>query len=324
MKKYLSVFLAVWLCFFCSAAKAEDSVQIPVVICTSGAVYAVDYTFRVNGDADIQDVRCAFSGGMLEWSYDASEARLYISLASAYAFPKTEHAAFVTADAGISLSLESVMVNGIPQTDVYSAHTESEIPAVPPTCDNGGWTAGKKCSVCGYIMEQPQPVPALGPDVKISYSSGGSITVSGKISDNAAAAGRIVLEVLSEDRQILQERDITDQDQTNFSVTLENCTGAAFVRISRLDAVTGNLLKELLCVPVDIGFSLTGKIKSFGDPQDIIHVALLQNNELIQETETSGADASYTFTQLPAGEYVLRISKDKHVTREYSVTAGNP
>ena len=108
-----------------------------------------------------------------------------------------------------------------------------------------------------------------------------------------------------------------------FSVTLKNCTGAAFIRITRLDPATGEVLKELLYVPVNTGFSLTGTIKSFGNPQDIIHVELLQNNQLIKEMDTSGSDAPYAFTQIPAGEYTLRISKSKHVTREYSVTVGN-
>ena len=41
-------------------------------------------------------------------------------------------------------------------------HTEEEIPAVVPTCTEKGYTAGKKCSVCGEILVEPQEKDALG------------------------------------------------------------------------------------------------------------------------------------------------------------------
>ena len=41
-------------------------------------------------------------------------------------------------------------------------HTEEEIPAVVPTCTEKGYTAGKKCSVCGEILVEPQEQEALG------------------------------------------------------------------------------------------------------------------------------------------------------------------
>ncbi|MBQ2383918.1 MAG: exo-alpha-sialidase, partial [Oscillospiraceae bacterium] len=40
-------------------------------------------------------------------------------------------------------------------------HTEEVIPAVAPTLDNTGLTAGMRCSVCGEILEAQQTIPAL-------------------------------------------------------------------------------------------------------------------------------------------------------------------
>ena len=40
-------------------------------------------------------------------------------------------------------------------------HIEVEIPAVPATDTNGGWTAGKKCSVCDEILVEPQGIAPL-------------------------------------------------------------------------------------------------------------------------------------------------------------------
>ncbi len=41
-------------------------------------------------------------------------------------------------------------------------HSETEIPAVDPTCTLSGATAGVKCSVCGEIMTAPEEIPPLG------------------------------------------------------------------------------------------------------------------------------------------------------------------
>ena len=43
-----------------------------------------------------------------------------------------------------------------------TGHTEEEIPAVAATCTKAGTTAGKKCSVCGEIIEAPKEIPATG------------------------------------------------------------------------------------------------------------------------------------------------------------------
>lgn len=41
-------------------------------------------------------------------------------------------------------------------------HSETEIPAVDPTCTLSGATAGVKCSVCGEILTAPEEIPPLG------------------------------------------------------------------------------------------------------------------------------------------------------------------
>ena len=43
-----------------------------------------------------------------------------------------------------------------------AAHTEEVMPAKEPTCTETGLTEGKKCSVCGEILEEQQIVPAKG------------------------------------------------------------------------------------------------------------------------------------------------------------------
>ncbi|MBR3978250.1 MAG: leucine-rich repeat domain-containing protein, partial [Oscillospiraceae bacterium] len=45
---------------------------------------------------------------------------------------------------------------------VALGHTEETIPAVAPTCEGAGLTAGKKCAVCGKVLTAQKPVAALG------------------------------------------------------------------------------------------------------------------------------------------------------------------
>ncbi len=50
----------------------------------------------------------------------------------------------------------------IEDTDSKFGHSETEIPAVDPTCTLSGATAGVKCSVCGEILTAPEEIPPLG------------------------------------------------------------------------------------------------------------------------------------------------------------------
>ena len=48
------------------------------------------------------------------------------------------------------------------QCKVVVSHKEEVLPEVAPTCTKNGWTAGKKCSVCGLILSARKLVKATG------------------------------------------------------------------------------------------------------------------------------------------------------------------
>lgn len=54
-----------------------------------------------------------------------------------------------------------VYLDGSKEVIPATGHTEVEIPAVEPTADSVGYTAGTKCSVCGEILVAPEEIPAL-------------------------------------------------------------------------------------------------------------------------------------------------------------------
>jgi hypothetical protein len=71
---------------------------------------------------------------------------------------------------------------------VVDYHTAVEIiPAVKPTIDAPGSTEGKKCSVCGKILEAPQEIPVLGKVARIGdtyYATVAQALAAAQIGDN--------------------------------------------------------------------------------------------------------------------------------------------
>jgi len=93
------------------------------------------------------------------------------------------------------------------------------------------------------------------------------------------------------------------------------------------DAATGektaDTVSEVAAVTVTngTGYSVSGKVSSSGDGE--VTVQLIQNGVVCYETKAP-SNGTYLITGVAAGEYTLRVSKDKHVTRDYTVTVGKP
>ena len=71
-------------------------------------------------------------------------------------------------------------------------------------------------------------------------------------------------------------------------------------------------------------YTISGKITSVGTED--INIALLKDGVDFEDIDITvdSTEGTYTIANLPAGTYTMRISKPKHVTREYEVTVGNP
>ena len=67
--------------------------------------------------------------------------------------------------------------------------------------------------------------------------------------------------------------------------------------------------------------AVSGSVTSFGDDSEVT-VRLLDKdgNEVAKTTAVSG---QYSFANVAAGKYTLRVEKKNHVTRDYAITVGN-
>lgn len=103
-----------------------------------------------------------------EWSHDDTHhwhaaTCSHTDQKSGYA----EHAYTITSDTATCTTAgekTETCVCGLTRTTESTAkgHTEETIPAVPATCTAAGKTEGKKCSVCGEVLEAQREVPATG------------------------------------------------------------------------------------------------------------------------------------------------------------------
>ena len=86
-----------------------------------------------------------------------------------------------------------------------------------------------------------------------------------------------------------------------------------------------------LLVNFAVGVTVSGSITCFGSEADSIRVELIKSGQTAaaHQSELTGSrnadgsiQASYFFSAVAAGTYTLRVSKNNHVTREYTITVG--
>lgn len=69
--------------------------------------------------------------------------------------------------------------------------------------------------------------------------------------------------------------------------------------------------------------TLTGDVTSFYSNTDNVKIELVKKDgSASYSLDKTGNKASYSFSNVPSGDYTLRISKKNHATREYDVTVG--
>ena len=70
------------------------------------------------------------------------------------------------------------------------------------------------------------------------------------------------------------------------------------------------------------GVEVSGTVTSYGSDSESITVQLIEagHTEPAYEAIVSGNSATYSFPTVPAGTYTMKVMKQNHVTREYTVT----
>ena len=221
-----------------STAFAESSIKTEVALCCNDIVYSVDYIYDVFNATNILDVALSDENYTCEWEFDQTESRFYLSISSDTPIAKAETIATVTWTGNDILFLTvpiSVQVNGTVNSVAYDYHKMIFMDWIEPGIDNPGYWNGSKCGYCGIIIQEPQEIPPKGPKIKVVLNDKRILTVSGALSDNPIATGTTFLSVYNQDKMMLCVKNITELDQSNFSISLENMKDAHTIKILRWD-----------------------------------------------------------------------------------------
>ena len=70
---------------------------------------------------------------------------------------------------------------------------------------------------------------------------------------------------------------------------------------------------------------VSGSVTSFNDASGDITLQLIPEglSEPAYETTVKGNTVAYSFADVAAGTYTLKVSKANHVTREYTIVVGD-
>lgn len=75
----------------------------------------------------------------------------------------------------------------------------------------------------------------------------------------------------------------------------------------------------------EVGYSVSGTVTSFNDTEGDVTLQLFYGSSPAPSytTVVKGNTVDYSFADVAAGTYTLKVSKDNHVTREYTVVVGD-
>ena len=147
--------------------------------------------------------------------------------------------------------------------------------------------------------------------VTASVSDGGVITYQWYVSDTADGNGTPI-DGAAEASYIPPTDDIGTKYY--YAVITNTNTDAT-------DSQSASVRTDSVSVTVHAStYTISGKITSVGE--EAITVELLAGDAAVEGITITVTEDSCTITNVPAGTYTLRISKPRHVPREYTVTVG--
>jgi len=118
----------------------------------------------------------------------------------------------------------------------------------------------------------------------------------------------------------MRSYDITDLDQHELYAGIEDCDGAAKIRITFTDPDTGETKRDPYEVSVVIGVSISGVVTSY-DPKKSVTLQLVSDGKVMYTVNIAASEygsgavrQSFEFTNVLSGKYDMVISKPTHIT----------
>ena len=167
--------------------------------------------------------------------------------------------------------------------------------------------------------------------IVIEDSDNGTVEVDKKYD---APGTKAMLSILPKEGYVLDKLTITSEDGSEIEYTsqdiveTENEDGSIDIEIVESEdeyyfaRPTGKATVKALFRPEGTaGVTISGKVTSFGTGTTTVEL-LDENGDDTGFTPCTGTETefTYTFTNVPAGDYIIRVMKANHVTRDYKVS----
>lgn len=83
--------------------------------------------------------------------------------------------------------------------------------------------------------------------------------------------------------------------------------------------------REYILKIISSGYTVSGTATSFSYDMDDVAIYLIKSGttNIAYKTTVKGKSANYSITGVAAGTYTMKVMKQNHVTREYTVTVGS-
>lgn len=170
-----------------------------------------------------------------------------------------------------------------------------------------------RCTVCDYVVAT-KTIPSTGHTAAVDEAVAPTCTETGLTEgSHCAVCGEVIVK---------QETiDALGHDSGEWEIVLEP-TSTEEGRREKKCTVCGEVL-EYEAIPAS-GITISGYVTSFDDGvenSDETTIEFIQNGEVVYTTSVAGSGKqAFEIQNALSGEYTMRVSKQNHATREYTVT----
>jgi hypothetical protein len=142
-------------------------------------------------------------------------------------------------------------VSIVPHKIPAKGHDEILTPDVKPGVSSPGYVGGTHCIVCGEILTHPETVQPTGIKINATLNQSGVLTISGALSDNPLADGTTFIAIYNSDKRMLDLKNITEFDHSDFSTSIGNMKAACTVKILRWEMINLRPLHDAVEITVE-------------------------------------------------------------------------
>ena len=200
--------------------------------------------------------------------------------------------------------------------------------SVAPTCSSVGWTIEFSCPTCDKVLLKKTKIPKIDHEWVAVAGTDSTCTEKGCLDHYECTMCDAVS--LDGENELFNLAKLTIRAGHDWGEWISE-SETHHVRVCQTDAShTGRARHDFVsgycvdCGHKAPGFVVSGTVTSFSSDTDNITIELFaEGSETAAYTATvKGNSAEYAIAGIAKGTYTMKVSKNNHITREYTVVVG--